>query len=226
VTAISGAGPAEGTGPPGGVDPWDAIAPVVPAGRMRDRGQPTLRADGLVLRPWTREDVDVVLRAFADPAIQRWNMEALSTREVAYAWIDQWAVGWAAERVASWAVTDPAGQVLGRVAVRGISLQLGVGECAYWTLPAARGRGVAVAALELATRWAFELGLHRLELQHSVRNPASCRVALRAGFALEGVHRDGVLHADGWHDMHFHGRVAGDREGRSAIGEATAQSAA
>jgi ribosomal-protein-alanine N-acetyltransferase len=59
--------------------------------------------------------------------------------------------------------------------------------------------------------WAFgTLGLHRIEANHSTANPASCRVAERAGFAAEGVKRGEALHADGWHDMHLHARLATD----------------
>lgn len=39
-------------------------------------------------------------------------------------------------------------------------------------------------------------------------NAASCRVALKAGFAAEGTRRSAALHADGWHDMHLHARIA------------------
>ena len=68
---------------------------------------------------------------------------------------------------------------------------------------------VAPAALEAVTAWAFgEAGFHRLELQHSTGNPASCRVAEKTGFALEGTRVRSLLHDDGWHDMHLHGRVA------------------
>ena len=49
-----------------------------------------------------------------------------------------------------------------------------------------RGRGVAPRALEVATAYAVDgLGLHRVQLQHAVENIASCRVAAKAGFALE-----------------------------------------
>ncbi|MEW2435901.1 GNAT family protein [Streptomyces caniferus] len=41
-------------------------------------------------------------------------------------------------------------------------------------------------------------------------NPASCRVATKAGFRLEGTMRSALLHADGWHDEHLHARVQDD----------------
>ena len=188
------------------------VSPVVPAGRMRDLGQPILRAaGGLVLRPWRAADAPVVLEAYRDPAIQQWNLRAFGSLEEAGDWIGQWGGRWRAERDGCWAVTDGAGVVLGRVALREVRLADGVAECTYWVLPAARGRGVATAATAAVARWAVdELGLHRLSLYHSTANPASCRVAAKAGFDLEGTLRSAMRHPDGWHDMHLHGRVAGD----------------
>ena len=49
-----------------------------------------------------------------------------------------------------------------------------------------------------------------VELIHSTRNPASCRVAENAGYKLEGTKRREALHADGWHDMHLHARLIDD----------------
>lgn len=61
------------------------------------------------------------------------------------------------------------------------------------------------------TAWAFDpLGLHRVELNHSTENAASCRVAQRAGFPLEGTKRREHRHSDGWHDMHVHARLESD----------------
>ena len=188
------------------------VSPVVPAGRMRDLVQPVLGGPGgLVLRPWEAGDARVVLEAYQDPAIQQWNLRGFGSLEEAGAWIAQWAGRWLAERDGCWAVTDGAGVVLGRVALREIRLADGVAECTYWVLPAARNRGVATAATAEVARWALdELGLHRLFLMHSTANPASCRVAAKAGFALEGTLRSAMRHPDGWHDMHLHGRVRGD----------------
>ncbi|WP_370192107.1 GNAT family N-acetyltransferase [Streptacidiphilus sp. MAP5-52] len=77
--------------------------------------------------------------------------------------------------------------------------------------PVARGAGVALEAVRRAADWAMnELGLHRLRLCHSVANPASCRVAEKAGYTFEGTMRSALLHADRWHDQHLHALVRGD----------------
>lgn len=58
-------------------------------------------------------------------------------------------------------------------------------------LPPARGGGVVVEASRRVSRWALdELGLHRLRLCYSVANPASCRVAAKAGWR-EPAHHPG-----------------------------------
>ncbi|MFE7462706.1 GNAT family N-acetyltransferase [Streptomyces sp. NPDC057499] len=76
------------------------------------------------------------------------------------------------------------------------------------TTPEARGRDVCSWAVARVASWApEEAGSNRLELGHSTVNVASCRIAEKTGFALEGVRRQALLHADGWHDMHLHSRI-------------------
>ncbi|MFB9237051.1 GNAT family N-acetyltransferase [Plantactinospora siamensis] len=183
--------------------------PAVPPGALASREQPVLAADGLLLRPWRPPDRDAVLTAYADPAIQRWHCRTMIGPE-AEAWIAAWSRRWAAETDASWAVL--AGDaVVGQVGLRRIDLAEGCAAVSYWVLPAARGHRTAPRALTAAAAWCFgELGLHRLELSHSTANPASCRVALRCGFPVEGTRRGQGLHADGWHDMHLHARLGTD----------------
>ncbi|MFE9094660.1 GNAT family N-acetyltransferase [Streptomyces sp. NPDC007264] len=194
--------------------------PVLPAGTLAGTAQPTLATgDGLVLRPWTPEDAPAVHAAFQDPLMHQWHVRAADSEDEADGWIEEWLGEWAEERRAQWAVVDAAGgRLLGRVALRDIVLADGTAEVAYWTVAAARGRGVAARATERLARWALdETGFHRLELLHALRNEASCRVAAKTGFALEGTKRSAVLHPDGWHDMHLHARLRGDR----APGDAT-----
>jgi RimJ/RimL family protein N-acetyltransferase len=190
----------------------DAVGPVVTPGTLARTRQPELHAEELVLRPWTDEDHDVeaVARALADPDIQRWFPDVRGGLSEARQWLMIRRRRWQTETGADWAI-ELEGATVGRMGLVRLDLASGIGEVGYWLLPEGRGRGLAARALLVLADWAFgTVALHRLELVHSVRNPASCRVARRAGFALEGTARRRMLHRDGWHDMHVHARLADD----------------
>ena len=174
--------------------------------------QPRLAVrDGLLLRPWQGRDADAVRTAFGCPDIQRWHVRRLDTLEEADEWVGQWADHWDAETAASWAVVGGDDEPLGQVGLREISLAQGSAALSYWVTPAARGRGVAAGAVDSLSAWAFgQAGFNRLNIHHSTANTASCRVAVRTGYQLEGTLRQAIKHADGWHDWHVHGRLRTD----------------
>jgi len=182
----------------------------VPAGAISARPQPHLTGPTVALRPWTDQDVPVLVAAYGDPDIQRWHCRSLDPDE-AVTVVRRWVEAWRSETGASWAVTGrESADAVGRVGLRALSLEDGVAEVAYWVLPAARGRGVARAAVDTLAGWAFDdVGLQRLELRHSTQNARSCRVATATGFTAEGTLRASALHSDGWHDMHLHARLRG-----------------
>jgi ribosomal-protein-alanine N-acetyltransferase len=184
------------------------VLPVVAAGRMRNDGQPLLHVSpDLILRGWLDADAPAVMAAFADPDIRFWHMRELVTEEDADSWIAGWRERWAAETDGSWAIVAGDDRLVGQIALRTVNLEFGDGQITYWVLPGSRHEGVATRATTEVSRWAFDdLGLHRLEIRHSVANPWSCRVAEKVGFALEGTMRSALLHEDGWHDMHVHAR--------------------
>ncbi|MFI6090214.1 GNAT family N-acetyltransferase [Streptomyces sp. NPDC051218] len=195
------------------------ISDVVAAGSLAHREQPVIPVPGgLILRPWSPDDAPAVYEAFQDPVIQRWHAREADSIEETGGWIDGWRNAWSDERDAHWAIADATTDtVVGRISLRLIVLADGQAEVAYWTMPSARGRGIAPRALTTLSDWAFdEIGLHRLELTHATANEASCRVALKTGFAPEGTKRSAVLHADGWHDMHLHARIRDDPAGPPA----------
>jgi len=181
---------------------------VVLPGTLASSPQPTLAADDLTLRPWTHDDADALVAAYADPTISYWHARTMADRDDAVAWVDERHARWAQEVGADFAVADgPA--LVGRVAVQHLNLHEGVAEIAYWVLPSARRQGVARRAVGEAVRWAFDdVGFVRLELEHSTLNEPSCRVAQTLGFDLEGARRAHYLQPDGRHDTHLHARLA------------------
>src|ERR1022692_4169981 len=185
---------------------------TVPVGSLAARPQPTLTAGGgggVLLGPWSVGDAQAVMDAYQDEAIQRWHARRADSLTETREWIAGWQGGWAAETGAHWAVVEAESDILlGRAALKHLKLADGTADVAYWTVPAARGKDVCPRAVDAMASWAFELaGFHRLDLEHAMGNTASCRVAEKTGFAVEGVRRSAWLLTDGRHDVHAHARL-------------------
>ena len=191
------------TDPPGPADP-----PPMPL------EVPVLQGEGVRLRPWDRGDVDAYRRGLGDPEAVRWaSGPPPATRDEALRRIDRIARRAVEGSTLGWAV-EVDGAVVAAVAVRSVNRVDRHASLSYWVLPEHRGQGIAGRAVRAAARHAFEgLGLHRLQLQHALGNTASCRVAEKAGFALESVQRESCLlrGPDGpvFVDEHQHVRLAG-----------------
>jgi RimJ/RimL family protein N-acetyltransferase len=121
-----------------------------------------------------------------------------------------------ADGIPGFAIVDSATSVLsGYIGLRNI--HGGNAVVGSWVAPWARGHGFAAGALVTAAAWALApahsggLGLHRIALHHALDNPASCTVADKAGFTLEGTMRQATTDDDGnRHDSHLHARLATD----------------
>ena len=176
----------------------DAIEPVV------------IEAGPVRLRPWREDDADAVFAAQQDPDIRMWaGGSSVVSRDDAVALLQRLT---GQENRASWAIVHPeTGALLGSVTVHSIS-QSQDAQIGYWIAAAARGRGLAAAAVDSACRWAFStLGIDRIELCHAVENVASGRVAARAGFTYEGHLRRSYRYGDGVkHDELLWARLSDD----------------
>jgi RimJ/RimL family protein N-acetyltransferase len=156
-------------------------------------------------------DAQAVAAAFGDPLTARWN-QGPTDLEGAAEWCRRRA-DWSDGTHASWVVkAATGGTLLGSVSLFEIDPVDAGCQVGYWTVPAARGQGVAPAALAAATRFAFgALGLERVALYHAVENARSCRVAVKAGYLWEGRLRGSHRYGDGaLHDEHLHARLASD----------------
>jgi RimJ/RimL family protein N-acetyltransferase len=79
--------------------------------------------------------------------------------------------------------------VWGEVGLRGFDMAVRRAEIGWWLAPAARGRGMAAVAVNLAATWAPgpPLGLRQVWARIGPDNDASARVAAGAGFRLLGT---------------------------------------
>ncbi len=172
-----------------------------------------LTTPDLVIRPPVTEDAAEAFVLLNDPDVRRWN-PGRACPDLAAA--EQWCVDgadWSDGTHATWhAVLRDTGRMVGNVSLFAIDAEDQVAKIGYRVLPAARGRGVATQMVDAVTRWAFsERDLARVQLEHSVPNVASCRVAVRAGFVLEGTTRSAyAVPGGGREDCHVHGRLATD----------------
>jgi RimJ/RimL family protein N-acetyltransferase len=167
--------------------------------------------EGFVLRGWTEADVPALLVAFTSAEMWMQVNSPVDTADAAVDWVRSRRDGWAAGTGYAFAVTDGDDVVLGCMAVTAVDRRHDIGWVSYWTTSAARNRGVATSAARAISDWAFDdLGLFRLELGHRTDNLASCRVAKRAGYAVEGLERAKLRYGDQRYDAEIHARLATD----------------
>ena len=183
-----------------------------------------LRFGDVLLRTWRLEDVAARLVLDSDPEVFRWSpLVRVPDREWVQERVDQAVREAEAGCPASFAVVaaDDEAHLLGSVDWRNRypTPPFSVLDVGYGVAAAARGRGVGSTAVRLLTGWLMspEGGdVHRVQLDHAVENVASCRTALRAGFAIEGQRpgylplREGPDAPVVRHAVCLHGRV---REG-------------
>jgi RimJ/RimL family protein N-acetyltransferase len=156
---------------------------------------PPLTDGAIALRPWSMQDVPEAVRCCNEEQIRRF----ITPVPIPYTEDDAIAfIGAAQQRLDQGSVTLVIGEgadgaLRGSIGLRTIAP--GIAQTGYWVAPEARGRGLAGTALVLLSRWALAtLPLIRLQLFADVDNPASMRVAERAGFESEGTLRN-------WYDL-------------------------
>jgi RimJ/RimL family protein N-acetyltransferase len=166
------------------------------------------------LRPWRDDDLPALAENGRDPDVTRWMGLPQQYREAdARGYLMSRYDGLHAGVRAPFAiVATDGGDLLGSIALAHFTWEDRRGEVGYWLGGGARGRGHATRAVRLICGWGFAtLRLERIELQAAVGNPASQRVAERAGFRREAVLRSRWATFGGErHDMVCFGLLAGD----------------
>lgn len=169
------------------------------------------RRGPLLVRPWLVADMSALLTEMGreyptrglwsnhDDRPDRRDWTGPRDEQDAVEWLASQDRGWRDGDFLTFAVLElraPAGGYLlvGHVGLKGGGpgdrlSQVDTAEVSYWTAAQARRRGVASAAVDAVTGWAFDSfgadGLRRIKLVHDLDNYASCRVAQKSGYALD-----------------------------------------
>jgi RimJ/RimL family protein N-acetyltransferase len=152
------------------------------------------------LRPPRALEADDRLELSRDPDVALWNP-----------YFD--TVDWVNGTSASWSILESITERLaGTVSLFMIDQVNASAQVGFRVAPWARGQGAARTSVRAVSGWAFAmLDLHRITLVHAVGNKASCAVAERTGFLLEGTTRESYRYGDGrLHDEHLHALLATD----------------
>ena len=147
-----------------------------------------------------------------DPEVVQWNpAPAVTDLETARDWCIRGG-DWTSGDHATWHAISESGRLMANVSLFELDAEHRSAKVGYRVAPWARRQGIATEALRAVCGWAFrERDIDRIQIEHVIVNVGSCRVALAAGFAQEGVLRASFLAADGTrYDEHVHGRLSGD----------------
>jgi ribosomal-protein-serine acetyltransferase len=171
-------------------------------------------SDGLVLRPLSADDAEVMYAAAMESAAELETTMAWFKREMpvdSFQEFAQWAVdAWDAGQHHEFSIFDDARSYLGSVGltVDGNAMSANL---QYWVRTSRTKRGVASRAARLVARWGIEeLRLQRVEIFVSGHNVVSQAAARKSGARAEGVLRNKIRWEAEPYDAHIFSFVPGD----------------
>jgi ribosomal-protein-serine acetyltransferase len=172
--------------------------------------------DGILIRPWSAEDVDALFDAVSNSlsTLSQWLPWAKPgyARSDSALWVAHCQRAWKAANEYHFGIFDSeSGHLLGGVGLNSLLSARRSANLGYWVSDGARGGGVAVAAARLAATWAFShLGLQRIEILVQPENTASLRVLVKLGAVCEGIARNGIIVDSGPREAIVHSLVPDD----------------
>ena len=173
---------------------------------------PLLHDERVGLRPWRDDDIPAIVAMSRDPDTIRFtSVPDPYDEDSARFWLALQPSRLRAGDGAAFAIVEPRDDLpLGAIGVRVLHGR-GIAETGYHMAAEARGRGIATAALRLLSEWALEtLPIARMQLTTHLDNPASQRVAEKAGYTREAVLRSWAEQRDVRVDLVMYSLLPGD----------------
>lgn len=171
-------------------------------------GTITLTTERLILRRFTIKDADNVYNNWASDSeiskYMRWehhkNIGETESK------IKDWLSRYKNNNFYQWAITfKNSDEPIGAIGLFVVNESDMCGDFGYSISRNYWGKGVATEALKGVLKIAFEMvGFNRIESYHSVNNPASGKVMLKAGMKLEGLARQKYKSNVGFEDCNIY----------------------
>lgn len=153
---------------------------------------------GIFIRPYAIEDAVALYEAAKESVMEvapfmPWCRPDLSLED-ARTWIARQVTNFQSGKAFEFVVLSHEGRFLGGCGLNDIDQENRRANIGYWIRSSVTGNGMATASIHLLVRWAFQnTNLNRLEIIASTENPASQRVAEKAGAVREGLLRCRLL---------------------------------
>ena len=166
---------------------------------LTHQGTKALQTPRLTLDRFTPADAQAMYEGWArDPQVTRFlTWPPHPSAELTAQLLESWCARYAQADYYNWAIRRE-GCLIGNISVVALderSQRAALGYClsaAYWN------QGCMTEAAQAVIDFLFqEVNVHRVEIAHAVKNPASGAVARKCGLTLEGVRREYFKAADG-----------------------------
>lgn len=171
-------------------------------------GTITLTTDRLILRRFTNDDVEAVYNNWASDCeiskyMKRQHHKSIEeTKLKLYDWVNRYEH----KNFYQWAITfKEKNEPIGVIGLSVVNESDMCGDFNYIISRKYSGLGVTSEALKEVLKLAFEtVKFNRIESYHSVNNPASGKVMLKAGMIFEGLARQKYRSNGGFEDSYMY----------------------
>lgn len=178
---------------------------------FRDEGHfshlPTRHTPRLTLRRMTMHDADDVFAYSKDPLVAEHVLwDAQTSVQDARAYLRYMLRQYRLNLPASWGIIHKEDKrLIGTIGFMSYSQDNNSAEVGYSLAREYWGQGLGTEALEACLHYAiFDMGLHRVEAQHELDNPASGRVMQKCGMVEEGVLRERLYNKGRYVDVRLY----------------------
>jgi len=170
---------------------------------MQHQGTIKLSTSRLLLRPLQLLDADRMFLGWAtDMEVVKYlswkpHLSVDETKRI----ISYWMSNYPDPKFYIWGIQVKQGPLIGTISIHSIHDGFERGEVGYALAKPYWNQGYATEALQGIVDYAFgTIAFNRLEAHHSIYNPASGAVLIKAGFQHEGVLRQFYRSNDGFQD--------------------------